>query len=159
MSTEAPSRRRAATWLLLLAVPVWAVGLYYSMVERSKQSKPRGAHRWHARYAKLGPLLEGERRVTIVYNPEDPRRDNKRLFQAQYVLAPKVVVLLGRTPPRIRPWKAPLIYDFRRPKPLAAVLAETAAEARDQGIAFDARPVAKSLALVTMRPMPTAEGE
>ena len=146
------SSDRAVTWLLLSVAPVWAVGLYYSMEVRSRQIQPRGAYGWHARYAKLEPHLAGEQQAAIVYDPADPERGNKRLFQAQYVLAPRVISLRGKQLPKIRAQKVPLIYDFRSEQSLSEVLSEAAAVARRRGVAMETVRLARGLALVRMQP-------
>lgn len=145
------SSHRAINRLLLLIAPVCAVGLYYSMELRSDQIKPRGAHAWYARYAKLKPHLTGVKQVAIVYHPDDPTLGNKRLFQTQYVLAPIVVGLLGKRLPKIRPHKVALIYDFRSEQLLSEVLSETATTARRRGVAVEAVRVGAGLALVRMK--------
>ncbi len=148
------SGNRVAAWLLLLVIPVWAVGFYHSMVEReeqTKQIKQRSARAWYKRYARLKRHLAGEQRAAIVYDPARPRKGNKRLFRAQYMLAPIVIRLRGRRLPEIRPRKTPLIYDFGDQRALDQLLAETAATARQRGVVMETARVARGLALVTMK--------
>ena len=103
---------RAATWLLVFALPVWAVGLYHSMVEREKLIVPRAARQWHARYAKLEPHLAGVSRIAMVLDPKERGKGKARLFRAQYVLAPTVIRLWPKLP-EIRHRRLSFIYDFK----------------------------------------------
>ena len=144
------SSNRAAAWLLLSIAPVLAVGFYHSLKERRGELRPRHAYVWHARYAKLRPHLEGVPRVRIVYARDDPRRGNKRLFQAHYVLAPTVVRLWGKKPVPVKPRSEPLLFDFHNKKSLDQVLRRMARQARRRGVVMDTVRAGKALALVRL---------
>ena len=145
------SRNRAA-WLLLLAVlPVWAVGLARSLDIRGTQVKPRGSYGWLKRYTALRPHLEGVPKAMIVHDPFRRRRQgNKRLFRAQYVLAPVIVGSPQRSLPPPRPRAVPLIYDCHDQRTLDRVLKITANKARRRGVAMRTERVARGLAVVWM---------
>ncbi len=135
---------------MLLVLPAWGVGLFYSLQERSRQLRPAPQHKWHARYAALEPLLGDSQRVAMVHNAATEGAGKSQLFKAQYVLAPRIVQLSRKLPlletDRVR--KMPLIYDFRKPRVLEQVLADTAAKAEERGIRMTTTQVGWSLALV-----------
>ncbi len=141
---------RAATRLLVLALPVWAFGLYHSVAERERQMVPREARRWHARYAKLEPHLAGVARVGMVLDPQERGKARTRLFRAQYVLAPTVIRLWPKLP-EIRHRRLSFIYDFKDQRALDEVLAAAAAQADRGGIDLKSVRVARGLSLVTMK--------
>ena len=147
---SAMSENRAVTWLLVLALPVCAVGLYHSMAEREQQTVPRTARKWHARYAKLEPHLAGVSRVGLVHDPAQRRQNKARLFRAQYVLAPAVIRPWPKLP-EIRHRRLSFIYDFESQKALDEVLAAAARQAERSGVVFRSVKVARGLALVTMK--------
>ncbi len=138
------------TRLLVLAVPIWAFGLYHSLAEREKQIVPRSARQWHARYARLEPHLAGVPTVAMVADPEERGKGMMRLFRAQYVLAPTVIRPWPKLP-EIRHRQLSFIYDFRRQRDLDEVLATAAAHAAHGGVTLKSVKVAKGLVLVTMK--------
>ncbi|MEM7583441.1 MAG: hypothetical protein AAF560_08685 [Acidobacteriota bacterium] len=142
--------RRGQMLLIALVLPVWCVGLLYSLKERSRQFRPAPQHKWFARYEALGPALEGIDRVAMVHNAPNVGMAKSQLFKAQYVLAPKILRLRNKKPlletDRVR--KIPLIYDFRKPKELQRVLAETAAQAEQRGMRMTTHRVGWALAVV-----------
>ena len=142
---------RAALWLLLLIAPVWAVGTYRSLKVRSKLIQPQGHYHWHARYAKLKPHLAGEPRVLFVYDRAFQRQAHKRLFHAQYVLAPSLLAMGGWNMPMSR--REPMIYDFRSERSLDLMLARMTAKAKTRRVAMETVRVGRGLALVRMSRM------
>ncbi len=144
------SKHRAVTRLLVLALPVWALGLYHSLAERERQLAPRAARQWHARYAKLQPHLAGVSRVALVHEPGPHAKARVRLFRAQYVLAPAVIRLWPKLP-AIRHRRLSFIYDFKDPRALEEVLATAKAQADRSGVVLKSVNVARGLALVTMK--------
>ncbi len=144
------SEKRAVRWLLVLALPVWAFGLYHSMAERERQTVPREAHRWHARYAKLLPHLAGIPRVGMVHDPAERGKARTRLFRAQYVLAPTVIRLWPKLP-EVRHRRLSFIYDFKNQRVLEEILAAAAAQAERSGVELTSLRVARGLYLVTMK--------
>ncbi len=141
---------RAVTFLLVLALPVCAVGFYHSMTERDQQTVPRSARQWHARYAKLRPHLVGVARVGMAVDPEERGKGKARLFRAQYVIAPTAIRPWPRVP-EVRHRRLSFIYDFRNQRTLDEVLATAAAEAERSGVVLTSVRVARGLALVTMK--------
>ena len=144
------SEHRAVTRLLVLALPVWAFGLYHSLAERDRQTVPRAARQWHARYAKLQPHLAGVPKVAMVHEPGQRNKPRVRLFRAQYVLAPTVIRLWPKLP-EVRHRRLSFIYDFKDPRALKEVLAAAAAQAERDGVELKSVRVARGLALVTMK--------
>ena len=142
---------RAALWLLLLIAPAWAVGTYYSLKVRSKLIQPQGQYHWRARYAKLRPHLAGEPRILFVYDRAFKRQAYKRLFRAQYVLAPSLLAMGGWNMPK--PRREPMIYDFRSERSLDLMLARMAAKAKTRRVAMETVRVGRGLALVRMSRM------
>ncbi len=141
---------RAVTRFLVLALAVWAFGLYHSLAERERQIVPRAARQWHARYAELEPHLAGVSRVAMAHGSARRGQPRVRLFRAQYVLAPTVIRLWPGLP-TVRHRKLSFIYDFADPRALDEVLAAAAAQARRDRIELKSVTVARGLALVTMK--------
>ena len=141
---------RAVTWFLVLALPVWAVGLYHSLAERERQIVPRSARQWHARYAKLAPHLSGVARVGMVNDPAERGQGKTRLFRAQYVLAPTVIRPWPKLP-EVRHRQLSFIYDFPNQRALDKVLTVAAEQADQVGVTLTSVKVAKGLALVSMK--------
>ncbi len=144
------SKNRAAWLLLTLVLPVWAVGFYHSLDMRREQIRPRDGDRWLKRYAALRPHLKGSPKATIVYGPTRRSQGNKRLFRAQYALAPTIVSLPRKRQegPPVRPRKLPLIYDHHTRSSLDKALKPLAAQARRRGVAMRTEIVARGLAVV-----------
>lgn len=141
---------RAVTRLLILALPVCALGLYFSLAEGERQTVPRTAGKWHARYAKLSPHLEGAARVGLVVDPMEKGKGKMRLFRAQYVLAPTVIRPWPKLP-EVRHRRLAFIYDFRDQRTLDEVLATARAKAERNGVVLKSVRVARGLSLVTMK--------
>jgi hypothetical protein len=148
------SRNRAGSWLLLSVLPVWAVGMSHSLDMRRSQIEERSAYGWMQRYAALRPHLEGEPKVTIVYDPFRQHQGNKQLFRAQYVLAPTIVILPRRPLPPVRPRTVPLIYDCHDPPSLDRLLDMTALRAKRRGGVMKTERVARGLAVVWLTERP-----
>ena len=142
--------QRAVTRLLILALPVCAVGLYFSLAEGERQSVPRTARQWHARYAKLAPHLESVARVGLVVDPQEKGKGKMRLFRAQYVLAP-IVIRPWPKLPEVRHRRLSFIYDFRHQRTLDEVLAAATRQAERNGVVLKSIRVARGLSLVTMK--------
>ncbi len=149
-SLGAMPQNRAAIRLFVLALPVWAFGLYHSQAERERQTAPRAARQWHARYAKLEPHLAGVRRVALVPDPNERGKGPMRLFRAQYVLAPTVIRPWPQLP-AVRHRRLSFIYDFENPRALHEALAAAAAQAERSGVELKSTKVARGLFLVTMK--------
>lgn len=143
------TRATAERLLLVLILPVWAVGLFHSW-QRIPDGPGSGHPKpWFIRYARLAPALQGVPVAGFAYDPNGLPRGHKSYFRAQYVLAPTILQPI----PELE-WaeqqNLPIILDFESDDGLDEALAAARSEATRRGIRPRIQRFPGSLALVRL---------